>query len=81
MNWKTSFCSLGIAPPYAESGGPSSNRLARAYLRLEAIERRRAEGRCSLLARWVDRWVEKRIVWRELVELEVQVLRRRGMSG
>ena len=71
MNRKTSFCSLGIVAPYTEGAGPSSNRLANGFLRLEQIERRRARGRCSLL----DKLAEKRIVWREILELEFQALR------
>ncbi len=77
MNRKTSFCSLGIVPPYIEGAGPSANRLAKGFLRLEEIERRRALGCRSLL----DKLAEKRIVWREILELELQALRRKGISG
>lgn len=77
-SYKTSFCSLGIAPPYRPAGAASSNRLSRGFLRLEDIGRRRDRGNSSVIRRSIDTLAENWILWRELLELEFHALLRKG---
>lgn len=78
MNRKSILCTLGLSPREANTeareaqvSGAAEKRLAKAFACLENIERRREQGRDSL----IDRWMEKRVIWRELLELELQAMR------
>ncbi len=50
---------------------PAQKRLLKGFLSLQDIDCRRANGKCSFF----DRLAEQRIVWRELLELELQSMR------
>jgi len=56
----------------AQISGHDQIRLAKAFARLSEIDWRRSQGQGSLL----DKLAEQRIIWRELLELELQALRR-----
>jgi len=64
----TSDLSTSEATRPIPAKGRSQARLAKGFSTLQTIERRRASGQHSL----IDRLVEQRIIWRELLELEVQ---------
>ena len=71
MTRKSQFCTLNLSPrtgPAEPAVCPTRKRLAEAFAYLEKIERQRACGRASLFARFM----EQRIIWRELLELELQ---------
>ncbi len=73
MKRKTLICTLNISgnqPPWRAQpvACPTRQRLAEAFSLLEKIQLDRACQRDSLLSRLV----EERIVWRELIELELQ---------
>lgn len=50
---------------------PDQKRLLKGFLSLQDIDHRRANGECSFF----DWLVEQRIIWREILELELQSLR------
>lgn len=54
--------------PTAEAVCPARKRLSEGFARLEKIERERSQGRDSIFSRFV----EQRIIWRELLWLELQ---------
>lgn len=62
----------GAAIPSAPAEGQARRRLAEGFISLQAIDSRRAHGHASLL----DRLSEQRIIWRELLELELQSMLR-----
>jgi hypothetical protein len=72
MKRKEHICTLNLSAPSreptAEAVCPARKRLAKGFARLEKIERERAQGRD-----WIfSRFAEHRIIWRELLQLELQ---------
>lgn len=71
---KTKPSALDVSPSevtqHTPANGRRQARLANGFATVQAIEHRRESGQRSLL----DRLVEQRIIWRELLELEVQSL-------
>ena len=72
MKRKDHICTLNLSAPSleptSEAVSPTRKRLAEGFARLEKIERQRAQGHNSILSRFV----EQRIIWRELLRLELQ---------
>ena len=72
---RSQFCTLNLFPPAppprdqpAAAPSPTRKRLAEGFAYLEMLERKRAQGRAPLFRRFME-W---RIVRRELVELALQ---------
>lgn len=72
MSPTNGFCSLNLSGPSA-SLCPVRMRLADAYIRLQHIEVARAEGNDPQYAKTL----EDRIIWRELLDLELQEIDKR----
>lgn len=73
MNWKSQICKLNLSageiPPRVQPAScPARQRIVEAFSLLEGIQLDRACRRDPLFGRLV----EDRIVWRELIELELQ---------
>jgi len=72
MNPKKYLCTLNIgaedAPPVEARDAPTRRRLARAFTRLQNIQLVRAHRQDPLFGKST----EERIIWRELLDLELQ---------
>jgi len=75
MTRKSKFCTLDLSSgcsyfraPARSPECPTRKRLTEAFARLGALDRERANGKNPIFAKFI----EQRIIWRELLELEVQ---------
>lgn len=70
MNWKTRICTLNLADADAlqVTACPTRRRLARSFARLESLQLKRNQLDDPIFGKSS----EDQIVWRELLELELQ---------
>ena len=71
MNWKKQICTLNLRAddgPVRAPSCPTRQRLTQAFSRLQNIQLVRNHRRDPLF----EKWAEERIIWRELLELELQ---------